>query len=223
MLIPEIWARLDPQERSATQLIKNNCLEKLDDFEYQGKTVLASRLGYRITERFVASYLGKIFDSPAVAFDEALLKPETQGMPMFVDGIQNIVDTQQSVAQRYIEDGSAESACPPLKALLYIMANGEYEGKDLNHPYIRNLFNKDALLSSGWYQKRLKTQQMRDAALWKRHIQALGDFLEDAQHTDIAEEMDISSKLEHAKSMLQKINSADYLQSLTGTIGADPL
>lgn len=223
LLIPEIWARLDPQERSATQLIKNNCLEKLDDFEYQGKTVLASRLGYRITERFVASYLGKIFDSPAVAFDEALLKPETQGMPMFVDGIQNIVDTQQSVAQRYIEDGSAESACPPLKALLYIMANGEYEGKDLNHPYIRNLFNKDALLSSGWYQKRLKTQQMRDAALWKRHIQALGDFLEDAQHTDIAEEMDISSKLEHAKSMLQKINSADYLQSLTGTIGADPL
>lgn len=223
LLIPEIWVRLDPQERSAISQIENNCLEKLEDFEYQGKTVRANRLGYRTTERFVASYLGKIFDSPAVAFEEALLKPETQDMQMFVDGIQNIVDTQQSVAQTYIDDGSVESACPPLRALLYIMANGEFEGKGLEHLGIRNLISKNALLSSGWYQKRLETQQTRDAVLWKRHILALDDFLGDVLHTDIAEEMKISSRLEHARLMLKKINAANYLQSIKGIIGADPL
>ncbi len=223
LLIPEIWARLNPEERLASTLIENGCLEKIEDFDYQGKTVLGSRLGYRITERFVASYLGKIFDSPAVAFDEALLKPELQDLGMFVDGIQNIVDTQQSVAQQYIEDGSIDSACPPLKALLHIMAEGEYQGKGLQDPAIRAMFSKESLLASDWYQTRLEIQQSRDSALWQRHIQALSDFLNDEYHTDIAEEMGIAAKLKDAKARLEYINSAAHLERLKGTIGADPL
>ena len=50
LIIPEIWSRLSPKERSADYLIKNHFLEKIDDFEYQGKLVQASRLGYRITK-----------------------------------------------------------------------------------------------------------------------------------------------------------------------------
>jgi len=223
LLIPEIWARLSAEERTAANLITTGCLEKLEDFEFEGETVLASRLGYRITGRFVASYLGKIFDSPAVAFDESLLKPESQDMAMFVDGIQNIVDTQQSVAQQYINDGSIDFACPPLTALLHIMADGEFEGKTLQDPQIRALFSKTSLLESSWYQTRLETQQARDTALWQRHVQALNDFLGDGYHQDIAQEMGIPEKLKHACSMLEEIQSSSYLESLEGTIGADPI
>ena len=46
ILVPEIWARLVPEDRDPKKLIENGCLEKLEDFEYKGKKVLASRLGY---------------------------------------------------------------------------------------------------------------------------------------------------------------------------------
>ncbi|RKZ05927.1 hypothetical protein DRQ25_15085 [Candidatus Fermentibacteria bacterium] len=223
LLIPEIWARLDPEQRTATSLIKSGCLEKLEDFDYEGKTVLASRLGYRITDRFVASYMGKIFDSPAVAFDEALLKPEMQDMGMYVDGIENIVETQKSVAQRYIDDGSVEFACPPIHALLHIMATGSFEGKDIQHPAIRNMFSKATLLKSEWYQDRLITQQNRDIMLWERHIVALTAFSNDENHTDIATAMEIESKLLTAENRLKAIKKPGYINTLKGTIGADPL
>ena len=106
--------------------------------------------------------MGKIFDNPNVVFDEALLKPETQDMDAYVDGICNIVEAQQGVARGYINDGSVENACPPLKALLYIMAEGNYKGKDIDHPDIRRMFTADYLLNSDWYQQRLSIKQERD-------------------------------------------------------------
>ncbi len=52
----------------------------------------------------------------------------------------NIVETQRSVAQRYLDDGSIDDACPPIRALLHCMAEGHYQGKDVHHPDIRALF-----------------------------------------------------------------------------------
>ena len=144
-------------------------------------------------------------------------------MTMYVDGIKNIVETQKSVAQRYLDDRSVEFACPPIYALLHIMATGAFEGKDIQHPDIRELFNKTALLESDWYQERLETQKTRDAALWERHIKALEVFDNDENHTDIALNMDIKGKLLNARKRLETINSPAYINSLTGTIGADPV
>ena len=75
LLIPEVWCRMTPEERSPENLIKNGALEKLDDFEMDtpegGKrTVLASRLGYRITDKFVSHYFGRVFDNPAAAIND---------------------------------------------------------------------------------------------------------------------------------------------------------
>ena len=84
MLIPEIWCRFPVKHREPQYLIDNGYLEKLDDFEYKGKTIYASRLGYRITEHFVHAYFGKVFDSPTIVFDEAMLRPETQDMDAYV-------------------------------------------------------------------------------------------------------------------------------------------
>jgi hypothetical protein len=223
LLIPEIWTRLTPQEQDADFLIEQDYLEPLEDFEHKGKPVLASRLGYRITDRFVHGILGKIFDNPNAVFTDEILRPETQDLDVFVDGVNNIVEAQQRVAQQYLDDGSVEDACPPLKALLYIMATGEYEGKDAHHPEIRVLFSRDYLLASDWYRERLEVKQERDIALWRRHVHNLKQFRQLESHADVAEKLDIKARLKMAEEMLEKVQSPEYVEWLAGTIGADPL
>ncbi len=223
LIIPEIWAQLKPEKRRPDYLISKGQLEKLDDFEHKGQQVLASRLGYRITNLFVHGFFGKIFDNPSAVFDESILRPETQSMEDFVDGINNIVEAQQKVAQSYIDDGSIKQACPPIKALLYIMANGEYEGKNAHHPDIRAMFTREVLLSSGWYQQRLQIKQQRDMDLWQRHINYLTEFLEKESHADEARRLKISGQLKLAEEKLKLVSPASYLDELIGTLGADPM
>lgn len=223
LLIPEIWARLEEHERDPEFLIRKGYLEPLKDFEYQGRWVQASRLGYRITDRFVSRFMGKIFDNPTVAMDESILKPETQDMAVFVDGVNNIVEAQQQAAQHYLDDGSIEDACPPLKALLHIMATGKYQGKDAHDPEIRALFTRESLLASDWYRRRLVVKQQRDIARWERHCQDLRAFLALESHRDVAQELDIPGRLGKAEAMLEQARAPAYLDSLKGTIGADLL
>lgn len=221
LLIPEIWCRLPIQDRDPRFLIKQGYLEKLNDFEYNGSTVLASRLGYRITTGFIHAYFGKIFDNPTTVFDEAMLKPETQDMDVFVDGINNITNAQRRVAKNYMEDGSFDVACPPIKALLAIMAEGEYEGKDINHPEIRNLFTLDSLLASTWYQERLQLKQQLDIDLWRSHV----DYLHHKQNLigESEEKAGIENLINKAKQRLSALEDGNYLNSLKGSIGADPI
>lgn len=47
LLVPEVFARMSPAERSAQNLIAGGALERVADFEHRGQRVLASRLGYR--------------------------------------------------------------------------------------------------------------------------------------------------------------------------------
>ncbi len=219
LLIPEIWCRLPLRDRDPSYLIKHGYLEKLEDFEYNGTKVLASRLGYRITKGFVHAYFGKIFDNPTTVFDEAMLKPESQDMEVYVDGIRNITNAQCRVAQSYIDDGTIEGACPPIKALLYIMAEGSFQGKDASHPEIRHLFTREYLLTSDWYQQRLALKQQLDVELGQKHI----DYLR--HRLNIVTESDEKTHLENliiaAKDKLQYQESTAYLTSLQGTIGAD--
>ncbi len=223
LLIPEVWARLSEEERDPQFLIERGYLEPLEDFDYEGERVLASRLGYRITDRFVHGFLGKIFDNPNAVFTEAILKPESQGVAVFVDGVNNIVEAQQRVARQYLDDGSIEEACPPLKALLYIMATGEYQGKSAHDPAIRQMFSRDYLLASDWYRGRLKEKQARESVLWQRNVSYLEEFLDKPGYADEAERLAIEQRLEVARERLLAVQEEDYLNSLVGTLGADPL
>ena len=202
MLVPEIWCRMRVHEREPQFLIEKGLLEKVEDFEYQGRTIFASRLGYRITSTFVDRFLGRIFEMPGTVFPDELLRPETQGLDVFVEGVEAICEAQRGVALNYFEDGSVEAACPPVKALLHIMAYGEYQGKKVTDPAIRAMFTRDAMLASDWYQERLRVKQQRDIALWTRHVAATGS--------------------DAARKRLAHVSSGAYLRELTGTIGADP-
>jgi hypothetical protein len=222
LLIPELWCRLKPQERNPAFLIAGGYLEKLEDFEYQGKTIPASRLGYRVTARFMRTFLGRIFDNPARVFDEATLKPELQGMDVYVDGILNIAEAQQRVASQYFEDGSVEQAAPPIKALLHIMARGTFEGKDVRHPEIRKLFTREAVLAGDWYQQRLVTKQKVDMALWKRHVDYLRAYMDQTQGETGLEDLQLPTRLAMAQRQLATVSHSGYVHALTGTIGVDP-
>ena len=223
LLVPEIWTRLKPEERDPAYLIEHGYMEAIEDFEFEGQAVLASRLGYRISEQFVHEFMGKIFDNPSAVLTSDILKPETQNRKDFVDGIQNIVETQQKVAQQYLDDGSVEDACPPLKALLHIMAKGSYQGKDVHEPEIRELFTKESLLASGWYLERLQIKQARDIKLWSRHVESLQKFSSLANYASEIERLKIGQRLEKAKAELERVENPDYLEQLVGMIGADPL
>ena len=56
LLVPEIWCRMRAHERDPRFLIDSGFLEKIEDFAFEGRVVLASRLGYRITMAFVDHY-----------------------------------------------------------------------------------------------------------------------------------------------------------------------
>ena len=161
-----------------------------------------------------------MFDNPSKVFDEAILKPETQDRGAFVDGIRNITEAQQRVARAYLEDGSIEEACPPLRALLTIMATGSFEGKDDHHPDIRTMFTREYLLASDWYRQRLALKQHRDVALWRRHVAYLDEFL-GADHRAEAEMQEIARRRAYAAEELERAISPGYVEFLVGTLGAD--
>ena len=223
LLVPEVWCHMSPEERGPKFLLAERCLDRCEDFEHNGKRVLASRLGYRINARFVSRFFGRVFNHPHAVFTEEMLRPELQGMDIFADGMDNIVATQKRVAQMYFDDGSVKQACPPLKALLHIMVHDQWEGKGLEHPEVRQLFARENLLTSDWYAARLKAKQSIDRKLWHRHVDYLEKFVKRTSHADEAARLGIAARLERARKTLEEVESSGYLESLRGTIGAEPI
>lgn len=224
LLVPEIFSRMSEKERSAAALIEDGCFERLLDFEHRGKMVYASRLGYRITTRFVRIFFGRIFPHPHVVFTDEMLRPEQQDMDIFADGVDTIVTTHQRVAESYFADGSIDMACPPLKALLEIMAKGKTaEGHGLDSPEVRSLFTRDYLLASDWYRARLDAKQAAETNLWTHHVRSLETVLDQDGYEDVAERLSLKPRLARAKAELARVQSPAYRKSLDGTLGVQPL
>ena len=222
MLIPELWCRMTVQELDPERMIADGFLEKCEDSETEGRKILASRLGYRITRKFVRTYFGRIFHNPHKVITEEMLRPELQDLAIFADGMSNIVETQERVARLYFADRAVELACLPLQALLHIMIDGAFEGKGLGHPEIRALFTRVSMLESGWYAERLKAKQAGDVALWERHEANLARFLEMESHAIEAERLSIRERLDHVRETLEAMRDPSYLEKLSGTLGAAP-
>lgn len=222
MFVPEIWCRLRPEEREPDFLLKEGLLEKIEDFQHNGMTIPASRLGYRITARFVRRYFGRVFDNPSKVFDERILCPEKQDLDSFADGILYIAEAQKRVAEIYLSDGSFKIACPPLQALLKIMAEGNWQGKGLDAPELRTMFTRENLEASTWYAARLAAKQRVDQRLWQRHTDYLTEYCSRPTHLAVTKRLGLHARLEEAKSMLADCSRQDYRDSLRGTLGVDP-
>ena len=222
LLVPEIWCRLGAEERDPRWMIRNGMLERISDYEFSGRRIAASRLGYRITRKFVNAFFGRIFNHPHAVLTDPMLRPELQDAAEFADAVDNIVATHSRVAQHYFNDGSIQWACPPLFALLHIMRDGQFEGKGLDHPDIRSLFSREVLLTSDWYQERLKTQQAQDVRRWQARVRYLEQFVSKQSYSDEVERLGLRQRLSEARVRLDQVKHRDYLESLRGTIGGEP-
>ncbi|MCA9074294.1 MAG: hypothetical protein KDA93_04615 [Planctomycetaceae bacterium] len=220
LLIPEVWCRLSPAERDPKQLLEDEMLEPVPDVSLNGEAVSGSRLGYRITDKFVSRYFGRVFDNPDKVFDDRILQPETQDAAAFIDGVKHIREAHERVARYYLNDGTIDALCPPLKVLVTIMAEGSHEGRDERHPEVRAMFSRDSILSSNWYADRLQAKQNVDEQRWQRHVDYLRK-LGDKRSKRLAPES-LDQLIEHAESELARVRGEDYVQSLVGTIGAQP-
>lgn len=220
MLVPEIFCRMPPNDRRASELIANGYLEKLEDFEFEGRKVLASRLGYRMNERFATTFFGRIFLHPDVVFTEEMLRPELQDMAIFAESVDVIVTTHQRVAQAYFDDGGIELAVPPLKGLLEIMANGETaEGWKLDSPEFRELFTPESVLASDWYAARLDSKLQIDLAHQQLGIDRLHAFAEAEDNVRAVTRLNLAQRMAEAEAELTRISDPAYREALVGTIG----
>jgi len=223
LLIPEIWCRMSVDERDPKFLIANGYLEKVEDFDYQGRKVDASLLGYRITVKFVKHFMARIFSKPDAVFSEDMLRPELQDMDMFVASIDNLSITQKRVAEGLMLDGTIEQLCPPLKALVHIMIDGSYKGKDRNDPAVRELFKPEVVLNSEWYKKRLVAKQELDIARCAKSVAYIEDILGRKNFAETAVRLNLSERLANAKAELAQVSSPAYLDELKGSLGVDPM
>ena len=103
------------------------------------------------------------------------------------------------------------------------MAFGNFEGKDLSYADLRKQFDRDNVLQTDWYKKRLLLKQTKDSVFMEKQIAYLTDFMAHANNEILAAEMQIAKRIEKAKNELKFIESEKYIQNLVGTIGADPL
>jgi hypothetical protein len=224
MLVPEVFSRMTPAERSAENLIAEGCLERIADLEHHGRTVPASRLGYRITQAFARKYFGRIFLHPHVVFTDEMLRPELQDADVFVQSVEVIAETHRRVAQSYLDDGTIELAIPPLRALLEIMANGRSaDGLDLDSPQFRALFTRDSVLASDWYAERLDAKQAAAVARATDGLERLRYFASIPTNAEPTQRLDLPGRIAAAEAELARISSPDYRAGLIGTVGRQPL
>lgn len=214
LLVPEIFCRMKRSEREASYLIENGLLERVPDVEHNGHTLPGGILGYRITSSFVNRFMGRIFNNPSLLFTPEMLRPEQQDEAVFIDGMENILATHQRVAQHYFNDGSIDQAIPPLRALLHIMRDGQFQGKTLEDDEIRDLFTRETVMQSDWYSDRLDAQQSGNLARLARMERWL-------ERSHYAEDI-LAGPRQRLAQMRQLYSSDAYRQSLHGSIGRDP-
>ncbi len=224
LLVPELFSRMSPQERDARNLLAEGALEKVEDVEYEGRRVAASRLGYRMTEKMATKYFGRIFLHPDVVFTPEMLRPELQDAGVFAESVATIVATHERVARAYVKDGTIDLAIPPLRALLEIMADGvTAQGWTLESPEFRGLFTRDAVLASPWYAQRLDTKQAAASARADAGLAAIEKFVSTPGNEGPNERLGMPSRVEAARLEAQRLAGQEFRDQLVGTTGSTPL
>ncbi|MES8480747.1 hypothetical protein U6Y83_08395 [Cutibacterium acnes] len=220
LLVPEIFCRMSPAERDAKTLIEGGYLEKLEDYDKDGELILASRLGYRMTEKFMRAYFGRIFLHPDTVFTPEMLRPELQDADIFADSVRTISTTHARVAKAYFDDGTVSLAVPPIRALLEIMVNGVCsESWTLDDPELREMFTRESVLASDWYAERIDAKQAEAVRRAERGIAHLEQFMADPRNASACEEIDVQARLDQVRKFHDRAVTAEYRQQLVGTLG----
>lgn len=219
LLVPEVFSRMSPGERDAAALIAEGSLEAVPDIEHEGRLVEASRLGYRMTAKFQTKYFGRIFMHPHVVFSENMLQPELQDIEAYVASVDTIVTTHQRVARAYLDDGTAELAVPPIRALLEIMATGTWNGLTLHDETFRRMFDRDEVLASEWYRARVSALHESELAHQRRALSAMRKFVDEPTNAVAAQRLGIPARIAAMETQLAESAAGGSHRRLIGTLG----
>lgn len=222
LLVPEIWCRMGVRERDPAFLIAHGYLERVCDFTHEGRTVPASRLGWRVTPKFVNDFLGRMFNHPHAVLVENMLRPEKQDAGQYADSVDNIAATHRRVSQNYFDDGSVNQAVPPLKALLHIMRDGTHEGLQLGDAAFRSMFTRESVLGSPWYRARLEMRRELEVRHWNNIATYLERLLSRPEYSREAERLRLRERRSYARVMLERSRSDQRIAELSGSLGAEP-
>ena len=222
LLVPEVWGRMKPEERDPQWLIAQGMMERVPDVTVNGKTYPGARLGYRITRDFAVRFFGRVFANPGVVLTEEMLKPELQSAEVYAESMDTILVTDQRVAEMYFKDGTIDGACPPIRALLGIMAYGKFEGMDWNSPAFRALFTPEAVLNSDWYKARLEARRQVELKHLDAGIARLQAFIANPEYATVAEQQGMKQRLAEAQAERAKVAAPAYTEFLKGSLGTDP-
>ena len=218
LLVPEVFSRMSDSERSAVNLLGEGCLERVQDYEIDGELILASRLGYRMTEKFATKYFGRIFMHPHVVFTPEMLRPELQDPEVFAESVRTISATHARVAKAYLDDGTIALAVPPVRALLEIMATGRTaEGLSLDDARFRKMFACDDVLDSGWYAERVAALREVELARLETALGAIDAFTSNELHETTAHRLGLAERRTSVLSRIEELSQDPKL--LWGTIG----
>ena len=224
LLVPELFARMTPQERDARTLIAEGALEKIDDIEHDGQRVPASRLGYRMTERMATKYFGRIFLHPDVVFTPEMLRPELQDVAVYAESVATIVMTHERVARAYVKDGTISLAIPPLRALLEVMADGSTsEGWQAESPEFRAMFTRESVLASDWYAERLAAKQAAASGRAAAGLAAIEKFVTTPGNEEPTARLGMPARVAAARAEVERLSGAQFAEQLVGTAGSTPL
>ena len=224
LLVPELFGRMTPQERAAASLIAEGALEKLEDFEHDGRTVAASRLGYRMTNVFATKYFGRIFLHPHAVFTAEMLRPELQDLDVFAESMATIVTTHERVARAYFDDGTVSLAVPPLRGVLEIMADGvTSEGWHLDTPAFRAMFTREAVLASDWYAERLAAKQVAASQRASAGLAAIEKFVSTPGNEEPVARLGMPARVDAARAEVDRLAGPAFREQLVGTVGRTPL
>jgi len=218
LLIPEVWSRMRPFEQDPLFLIENGYLEKCPDVEYKGKTLDGSRLGYRITDKFCTHFLGDVFAIPKSVMPEDFLKPELQNSEVYADSYDFITSSDREITKVYIEDKTVEGAIPPLKALIYIMATGSYNGMTRTSKEFREMFTYENVVNSEWYKERLVMRQKVELKHLRKELDYLKKFKEEKPSMLVKK---VNKNIDEVEKEIKYVASDDYINDIFGSLGTD--
>ena len=101
------------------------------------------------------------------------------------------------------------------------MSCGQYEGKNIADPEVRNLFNPANVRQQPWYQDRLAAKQENDVKYLSDQISYMEEFLKKETHRGEAERLGLKKRLAKVVKELENAKNANYIKLLEGTIGRD--
>ena len=221
LLVPEIWCRMRVAERDPRFLIENGFLENVEDLSINGRTVLASRLGYRITSLFVDHFLGRIFETPSSVFPSEMLRPEEQDPELFAAGVDAIVETQRRVRSTTLRTAAWKRPVRRSRRCCIFWRMATIKEWEWMRPNFARCSCEIPCSPATGIRSAYASSRNGISALWQRHVAALETFRSGPGNVAGAG-IDLDQRFELVRRELARVSSPAYLQELRGTIGADP-